>query len=58
MVGHQRIAKCTCLSEVTRIFEFVYSMVTLFRSLLYHKEAVVNLHGKNKDIVSGVSTVM
>ena len=39
-------------------FEFVYSMVTLSRSLLYLKQAVVNLQGKNKDIVSGVSTVM
>ena len=39
-------------------FEFVYSMETLSRSLLYLKQAVVNLQGKNKDIVSGVSTVM
>ena len=39
-------------------FEFVYSMVTLSRSLLFLKQAVVNLQGKNKDIVSGVSTVM
>ena len=39
-------------------FEFVYSMVTLSRSLLYLKQAVVNLQGKNKDIVSGISTVM
>ena len=34
-------------------FEFVYS-----RSLLYLKQGVVNLQGKNKDIVSGISTVM
>ena len=33
-------------------------MVTLSRSLLYLKQAVVNLQGENKDIVSGVSTVM
>ena len=33
-------------------------MVTLSRSLLYLKQAVLNLQGKNKDIVSGVSTVM
>ena len=39
-------------------FEFIYSMVTLSRSLLYLKQAVVNLQVKNKDIVSGVSTVM
>ena len=39
-------------------FEFVYSMVTLSRSLLYLKQAVVNVQVKNKDIVSGVSTVM
>ena len=39
-------------------FEFVYSMVILSRSLLFLKQAVVNLQGKNKDIVSGVSTVM
>ena len=36
-------------------FEFVYSMVTHSRFLL---QAVVNLQGKNKDIVSGVFTVM
>ena len=39
-------------------FEFVYSMLTLSRSLLYLKQAFVNLQVKNKDIVSGVSTVM
>ena len=33
-------------------------MVTLFRSLLYLKEAVVNLQGKNKDIVSVVTTAI
>ena len=32
--------------------------VPLFLSLLYLKEAVVNLHGKNKDLVSDASTVM
>ena len=39
-------------------FEFIYSMVTIHRSLLYIKEAVVKLQGKDKDIVSGVSVVM
>ena len=39
-------------------FEFIYTMVTLSRSLLYLKEAVVNIQGKSKDIVSGVVIVM
>jgi len=39
-------------------FEFLYSMVTLHRSLFYLKEAAVKLQGKHIDIVSGVSTVM
>ena len=39
-------------------FEFIYTMVTLSRSLLYLKEAVVKIQGKSKDIVSGVSIVM
>ena len=39
-------------------FEFIYSMITLYRSLSYLKEAVVKLQGKNKDIVSGVSIIM
>ena len=39
-------------------FEFIYSLVTLFRSLLYLKEAMVKLQSINKDIVSGVVTVM
>ena len=32
--------------------------MTLSRSLLYLKEAVVKIQGKSKDIVSGVLTVM
>ena len=39
-------------------FDFIYTMVTLSRSLLYLKEAVVKNQGKSKDIVSGVSIVM
>ena len=39
-------------------FEFIYTMMTLSRSLLYLKEAVVKIQGKSKDIVSGVLTVM
>lgn len=39
-------------------FEFIYSLVTISRSLLYLKEAVVKLQGKKMDIVSGVQVVM
>ena len=55
--GHQRINELAYLMK-PESSEFVYSMVTLFQSLLYLNEAVVNLQGKNKDIVSGVSTGM
>ena len=39
-------------------FEFVFCMVTLSRSLLYLKEAVVKLQGESRDLVSGVFCVM
>ena len=39
-------------------FEFIYCLITLYRSMSYLKEAVVKLQGKNRDIVSGVSIVM
>ena len=39
-------------------FEFIYSLIALSRSLLYLKDAVIKVQGKNADIVSGVSTVM
>ena len=59
-VGWSSEDKQNALSLMKKLesFEFVYSMVTLSRSLPYLKQAVVNLQGKNKDMVSGVSTVM
>ena len=39
-------------------FEFLYSMVSLHRSLFYLKEAAVKLQGEDTDMVSGMSTVM
>ena len=39
-------------------FEFIFSMVTLSQSLLYLEEAVVKLQRENRDLVSGVSSVM
>ena len=30
-------------------FEFVYSIITLQRSLSYLKDAIVKIHGKDKD---------
>ncbi len=38
-------------------FEFVYSLVTLFRSLSYMKEAAVKLQGKSQDLVSGMGII-
>lgn len=38
-------------------FEFVYVLVTLQRSLLYMKEAAVQLQGENQDIVSGYACI-
>ena len=38
-------------------FEFVYTLVTLQRSLLYLKEAVVKLQGQSQDIESGVALI-
>ncbi len=38
-------------------FEFVYSLVTLFRSLLYVKSAVISLQGPSNDLISGISKV-
>lgn len=35
-------------------FEFVYCLVTLSRSLLYIKGAVLKLQGKPKDLISGM----
>ena len=39
-------------------FEFLYSIITLQRSLSYLKDGVVKIQGKDKDIVSGVSIIM
>ena len=36
-------------------FEFLYALITLQRSLMYLKEAVVKLQGESQDILSGVS---
>ena len=48
----------TCVQKLES-FDFVYSTVTVFLSLLYLKQTAVSIQGKNKDlIVSGVSTVM
>ncbi len=51
--------KMNALAHLTGIesFEFLYSLITLHRSLLYLKEAVVNSK-KDKDIVSGTSIVL
>ena len=38
-------------------FEFVYALITLQRSLLYVKEAVVKLQGKGEDISSGIVVI-
>ena len=38
-------------------FDFLYSLVTLFRSLLYIKEAVIKLQGKTQDHISGMSII-
>ena len=38
-------------------FDFIYSMVTLFRSLLYVKNAVISLQGPSSDLISGMSKV-
>ena len=38
-------------------FDFLYSLVTLFRSLLYIKEAVIKLQGKTQDLISGMSII-
>ena len=39
-------------------FEFIYYLVTLSRTLLYLKNAVVKIQGVDQDIVSGVCSVM
>ncbi len=38
-------------------FEFAYSLVTIFRSLLYVKSAVISLQGPSNDLISGISKV-
>ena len=38
-------------------FEFVYTLVTLQRSLMYLKEALVKLQGQSQDIASGVALI-
>ena len=43
--------------KILESFEFLYSLVTLYRSLLYVKEAVVKLQGKEQDIIPGVHTI-
>ena len=39
-------------------FQFIFCMVTLSRSLLYLKEAIVHIQVVGQDIVSGVHSVM
>ena len=58
MGGHQRIYKKNALAHMKDLvpFEFIYSLIALTHSLL--KDAVINVQGKNADIVSGVSIVM
>ncbi len=49
------IKNALCHLKGIKSFEFLYSLITLYRSLFYLKEAVVKLQGKDKDIVSGTS---
>ena len=39
-------------------FEFIVSMIILQRTLMYLKEAVVKIQGKNIDLVAGVAVVI
>ena len=43
--------------KILESFEFIYALVTLQRSLIYLKEAVVKLQGEDQDLVSGVLLV-
>ena len=38
-------------------FEFIYTLVTLQRSLLYLKETLIKLQGINQDIASGLNLI-
>ena len=52
--------KKTTLAHIMKAlesFEFVYCIITLQRSLSYLKDAIIKIQGKDKDIVSGVSTI-
>ena len=43
--------------KILESFDFIYALVTLQRSLMYLKEAVVKLQGEDQDLVSGVLLV-
>ena len=43
--------------KILKLFEFIFCLVPLQRSLYYLKEVAVKLQGKNQDIVSGVAHV-
>ena len=48
---HKKIA--LAYIKFLEFFEFIFCMVTLSRSLLYLKEAIVHIQGVGQDIVSG-----
>ena len=54
----RRQKTCTAHMKALESFEFVYCIITLQRSLSYLKDAIVKIQWKDKDIVSGVSTIM
>ena len=43
--------------KVLESFEFIYTLVVLQRTLLYFRQAAVQLQGKSEDIASGVALV-
>ena len=43
--------------KVIESFDFIYSLVALQRTLLYLREPVVKLQGKDQDLVSGVKLI-
>ena len=56
--GHQKIKRMPCLAQDFRVLEFLFYMVTLSRSFLYLKVAVVKWQGESRDLVSSVSCIM
>ena len=55
--GHQKIIyNALAHMKALESFEFIYCIITLQVPYLILKEAVVKIQGKDKDIVSGVST--